>query len=79
MTNFAIIRMNKIKTQNDFIHLQRHNFRMNNTPNADTSRTHLNENLRDFEEVKKVFDDFFIMRMPNLANEERMLCWRLIF
>lgn len=59
MTNFAIIRMNKIKTKNDFIHLQRHNFRMNNTPNSDKTKTHLNENLRDFEEVKKVFDDFF--------------------
>ena len=59
MTNFAIIRMNKIKTKSSFINLQRHNFRLNHTPNADNSKTHLNENLRNFEESEKVFDDFF--------------------
>lgn len=59
MENFAIIRLNKIKTKSSFIHLQRHNFRLNHAPHVDKNRTYLNQNFRTFEEAERVFDEFF--------------------
>ena len=71
MENFAIIRLNKIKTKISFLQLQRHNFRLNRILNADEKKTYLNENLRTFEEAVKVFDEFFHSENSEFSKRRR--------